>query len=109
MATSLAREMEKAEELALPHNSSRRTISRPRFSEQPLRELAHLRLASREPRFDDEMRTRSNQYLFERRDERTRCDEIADQQLTAQCQALAADRRLDHLLVLAEVKGAAGF
>ena len=52
---------------------------------------------------------RCNQRLFERRDERTRFDEIADQWLTAERYALAGDRRLDHLLVLAEVKGAGGF
>src|ERR1700719_4156139 len=74
----------------------RRTISRPPFSEQPLCELAHLRLAGGEARFDDEIRTRSNQRLFERRDESARFDEIADQRLTAERHALAADRRLDH-------------
>jgi hypothetical protein len=64
-------------------------------------ELPHLRLAGREGRFDDEIRTQSNQRLFERRDERARFDEIANQRLTAERHALAADRRLDHLLVLA--------
>ena len=63
--------------------NSRRTVSRPPFSEQPLCELAHLWLAGGEPRFDDEIRTRSNQRLFERCDERARFDEIADQRLTA--------------------------
>ena len=47
-------------------------------------ELAHLRLAGGEAQFDDEIRTRSNQRLFERRDESAQFDEIADQRLTAE-------------------------
>jgi len=39
------------------HQLTQRTISRPPFSEQPLRERAYLRLADGEPRFDDEIGT----------------------------------------------------
>jgi hypothetical protein len=47
--------------------------------------------------------------LSERRDERARLDEIADQGLAAEGHALPADRGLNHLLILAEVERACRF
>src|SRR5260370_8123735 len=70
--------------------------------EQPLRELAHMRLAGGEARLDDEIRPRSHQRLLERRDQRTGFDEIVEQRLAAERDALPADGRLDPLLVLAK-------
>src|SRR6266567_5251369 len=78
------------------------------FRHQPLRELAHVRLSGGEPRFDDEIRPRSHQRLLERHDQRAGFDQIVEQRLTAERHALSADRRLDHLLVLAEVQRARG-
>ena len=74
-----------------------------------LGKFAHLRLSGGELRSDDEIRARSDQRLSERRDERARLDEIADQGLAAEGHALPADRRLNHLLILAEVQRACRF
>src|SRR5207248_6241465 len=76
--------------------------------EQPLRELAHVRLADGKARFDDEIRPRSHQRLSERRGQRAGFDQIVEQRQAAERYALAADRRLDHLLVLAEVQRRGG-
>src|SRR5260370_4665298 len=72
--------------------------------EQPLRELAHVRLAGGEPRFDDEIRPRSHQRLLERRGKRAGSEQVVAQRLAAERHALPADRRLDQLLVLTEVQ-----
>jgi hypothetical protein len=76
---------------------------------QPFGKFAYLRLSGGELRSNDEIRARSDQRLSERRDERARLDEIVDQGLAAERHTLPADRRLNHLLILAEVKRARRF
>jgi hypothetical protein len=79
------------------------------LGDQPFGKFAHLRLSGGELRSNDEIRARSDQRLSERRDERARLDEIVDQGLAAQRHTLPADRRLNHLLILAEVERARRF
>src|SRR5690348_13957739 len=79
------------------------------LGDQPFRKFAHLRFSCGERRSDDEIRARSDQRLFERSDKRARLDQIIDQGLTAEGDALPAHSRLNHLLILAKVQRARKF
>src|SRR5947209_5047644 len=79
------------------------------LGDQPFGKFAHLRFSGGELRSDDEIGARSDHRLSEGCNERARLDEVVDQGLAAQCDALPADCRLNHLLVLAEVERACRF
>src|SRR6516162_2587 len=77
--------------------------------DEPRAEPANLRLGGRGGRLDQEIRPRSDHGLVERRDQRSRLDQVVDEGLAAERDALGVDRRLNHLLVLGEVQRSEGF
>src|SRR6516225_6814516 len=77
--------------------------------DEPRAEPANLRLGGRGGRLDQEIGPRPDHRLVERRNQRSRLDQVVDERLAAERDALGVDRRLNHLLVLGEVQRSGGF